>query len=101
MDTHVDTTIPDIVSEQVMENLTIESRVINKKTSRYHTQIIPQPEDCDVLTHHDEPSVTAIMPVEKTDIVVNEAIIPEKTTSDTPEEQKSARRGWWRNRFGL
>lgn len=123
------TTYVETVPEKTVDNMVIDTQAQTKNIHKAYnaTYTVPSEYDGEVLTHLDTRPIEQIVPEtivhadkealdtakhEHTDILIHQIsatqavssnILPETLVDNTIEtpEQKSARRGWWRNRFGL
>lgn len=93
---------------EIIDTVIIENRTSVKSLHSSHLQHSPQDDDDEVITEIKETPV--VYTQSESHLSHNEITLPSEDSTPTDivqnpisvcEDQKPARRGWWRNRFGL
>ncbi len=113
-ETHAEAHIAEVLEPEILKNVIVENRTSVKVSHTHHVQQAVQEDyDDDVITEtRDTPvkeAVTETITETENDIklsidssiATSETIISPDASASVSEDQKPARRGWWRNRFGL
>ncbi len=112
-ETHAEAHIAEVLKPEVLKNVIVENRISVKVSHTHHVQKAVQQDYDDVINDiRESPVKEAITEVIKetendiklsidSSILTSETIISTDESAAVCEDQKPARRGWWRNRFGL
>lgn len=114
---HAEVHTPEFLESKILENVIVENRTSVKVSRTHHVQQAIQEDYDDVITDTREAPVTEAVKESVTEsiketkndiplstdksILTSETIVSCDDNVAVSEDQKPARRGWWRNRFGL